>query len=552
MNDILAHFRQIATRVARDAANEDGERPAMTRVERVALLGRARDVEDGTLGAGGAFFGTNTARDGDGDDDGARERARERGGARRGRGTIAVGAMCVAIGVAIGSVTTSTREGGRTTGDVASVGANAPSGATSRAARGAEEANLGDATSLAIASVPADSWMSFSTGKVRKRKYPDSFYYVVAPEADEEVGYLGAPSDWPTGDRVTVDLHTGCSPIDALPFQRPGFDFDTVQARFVSKKLSMEFMFEDSQPMTKVGCGHFRATVELSKGWEFGFYLHANGDDSDENTMLDIGCETAVPGANNTKCPDFASPAMLATSECTDKFVCNHGLYTFWNRRYDGEQTSFLWGACGSECPHQDCGHMYCAANERVQNQACASCPPGTTNDAGDKNVGADTQCDPVICGAHMRVQDHNCVQCVAGKENEAGDDASQSNTECDAVICEPNHHVAGNVCTACPAGHAHAGGDVQHGPDTSCDEVLCHTNERVQDHQCVACPPGSTNAAGDGVASGNTQCDSTICGANRYVSNHVCVLCPYQHYRAAGDDATGPDTACIRYYGLG
>ena len=52
----------------------------MTRVERVALLGRARDVEDGTLGAGGAFFGTNTARDGDGDDDGARERARERGG----------------------------------------------------------------------------------------------------------------------------------------------------------------------------------------------------------------------------------------------------------------------------------------------------------------------------------------------------------------------------------------------------------------------------------------------------------------------------------------
>ena len=516
--------------------------------ERAALLGATRggDVERGSADIGRRFFGTNTIED---DDDAFDRRASDGGSGGRGRsvGTIAVSVLFLVVGMVMA---TTTRERGLEGTDAKSDGRNGaqtPSAASIRAGPFADSSDLG-AHAWRNVRVPSDSWISYSSGIVRKRRFPDSFYYVTSPtEAASEVGSLGVStpgSAWPTGNMVTIDLHTGCSPISMLPIQKRGFDFDNVQAKFVSKKMSMEFKFGDAMAMTKVGCGHFRATVELAEKWEFGFYLHPAGDDSDENSVLDIGCEAAVTDPNNaTKCPDFASPAALATSSCTEPYTFYD--YTFWNRKYDGQQTTFLWGACGDSCSQQDCGHMYCPANKRVQNLECVACPPGMTNDSGDKNVGADTQCDPIICTAHMRVQDHACVACIAGKENEAGDDASGANTQCDTVVCGANHHVSNNMCTACPDGHAHAGGDVQHGPDTSCDEVLCHTNEHVQSHACVACPAGSTNDAGDGAASGDTVCDHTICGANTHVLNHVCTACPPGHDHPGGDDATGADTSC-------
>lgn len=83
--------------------------------------------------------------------------------------------------------------------------------------------------------------------------------------------------------------------------------------------------------MIKVGCGYFWVMVEFLKGWEFGFYFYVNGDDSDENMMFDIGCEIAVSGVNNIKCSDFVLSVMFVILECMDKFVCNYGLYMFWN-----------------------------------------------------------------------------------------------------------------------------------------------------------------------------------------------------------------------------
>lgn len=79
---------------------------------------------------------------------------------------IVVGVMCVVIGVVIGLVMMLMREGGRTTGDVASVGANVLSGVMSCVVWGVEEVNLGDVMLLVIVSVFVDLWMLFLMGKV--------------------------------------------------------------------------------------------------------------------------------------------------------------------------------------------------------------------------------------------------------------------------------------------------------------------------------------------------------------------------------------------------
>lgn len=70
--------------------------------------------------------------------------------------------------------------------------------------------------------------------------------------------------------------------------------------------------------------------------------------------------------------------------------------------------------------------------NERVQSNACVSCPPGTTNAAGDDASGSNTTSDAVLCAADQRVQSNACVSCPPGTTNAAGDDASGLDTTCD------------------------------------------------------------------------------------------------------------------------
>ena len=121
-----------------------------------------------------------------------------------------------------------------------------------------------------------------------------------------------------------------------------------------------------------------------------------------------------------------------------------------------------------------------CAQNERVVSNACAACPVGTTNAAGDDPTGSDTTCDPILCGANLRVVNKDCVSCPAGTTNAAGDDASGADTNCDPILCGADQYVSSHVCTPCLTGSTNAAGDDASGADTTCDEPVYQASTKV------------------------------------------------------------------------
>ena len=75
------------------------------------------------------------------------------------------------------------------------------------------------------------------------------------------------------------------------------------------------------------------------------------------------------------------------------------------------------------------CGATTCdatarPANKSVQTRACAVCPAGTTNAAGDDASGGNTNCDAVSCAEDEFVRSNACVPCPAGTKEAADDDA--------------------------------------------------------------------------------------------------------------------------------
>lgn len=82
------------------------------------------------------------------------------------------------------------------------------------------------------------------------------------------------------------------------------------------------------------------------------------------------------------------------------------------------------------------------------------------TNAEGDDTSGSDTTCDAVLCAANQRVQSNACITCPPGMSNAAGDDASGSNTTCDTIFCAANQQVQNNTCIACPSGATNVAGD--------------------------------------------------------------------------------------------
>ena len=96
-----------------------------------------------------------------------------------------------------------------------------------------------------------------------------------------------------------------------------------------------------------------------------------------------------------------------------------------------------------SMCPEPPPPPTTCATNEYVLNNACAVCPSGTTNAAGDDASGNDTTCDPLLCAANEFVSSNTCTDCPAGTTNEAGDDASGLDTSCDQLLCAANEFVS-------------------------------------------------------------------------------------------------------------
>lgn len=76
-----------------------------------------------------------------------------------------------------------------------------------------------------------------------------------------------------------------------------------------------------------------------------------------------------------------------------------------------------------------------CAANYRVNaNAQCEACNPGETNAALDRTQDGETQCDITKCAANERVENNACISCPTGMVNEAEDPANSVNTICDYI----------------------------------------------------------------------------------------------------------------------
>ncbi len=180
-----------------------------------------------------------------------------------------------------------------------------------------------------------------------------------------------------------------------------------------------------------------------------------------------------------------------------------------------------------------------CPVDAMAFNGQCMTCPPGTSNEAGDDPNGDNTACDPILCEVDHRVVNHECQPCAPGMFNRTGGDASQGNTRCAATRCEADEHVVNNQCLACPTGWTNQAGDDASGTDTECEAKLCSANEAVRDNICIPCSAGSTNEAGDNASTEDTECDP--CPAGTFdQGNNQCTPC------APGSIAEPGQTQCI------
>ena len=149
------------------------------------------------------------------------------------------------------------------------------------------------------------------------------------------------------GSPRTISLHTGCSPLNKLPFDTSSDWTGKIGAKVVSKSMQSDFRFENAQNLQETSCGNYEGTVDLEVGEEFGFYLYPLGDESDESTVLDNGCLHEGDG----RCPAFSSPSALAGIEqCTSKYSDPGSGDVFYNRVFDGETLAYNWGTCETTC----------------------------------------------------------------------------------------------------------------------------------------------------------------------------------------------------------
>ena len=426
-----------------------------------------------------------------------------------------------------------------------------------------------------------------------------------APSSAEAREGAGQP-----GRDVKITLLTACSPHDMIRMN-PGTWHHRVGAKVTTKDHDNEMAFRMAHDLHEdpLRCGTYTGTVRLRAGVQMNFWLYPIKNDANETLVYDeqfefaqcdSGCRDAGDGGggdpNWDRCSPKFSPAPLALvgtgtndGNCVQRFDVYYdepepGHETFFNRIYDGRQTTFVWGACGNACadyqppqcpvcainefvqghrctpcppgsthyagaqpagPDSQCAPIRCGPNELVKNHECAACPPGTTNDQGDSCMEADSSCDHTLCGIHQKVSNHVCVPCEPGKENAAGDDAFGDDTECTDIVCGSNQYVRNNICRNCPAGTTRPMGDIASAEDTTCIPTYCGEHERVSYHVCRACAAGTENAAGDDASGPNTYCEAIMCGSNQRVQNHLCVACPAGSTSPPGANAAGGNTAC-------
>lgn len=158
-----------------------------------------------------------------------------------------------------------------------------------------------------------------------------------------EPGDGSLPTDGPT-----IRLHFACSPLNYVTAKfNPGAWTGAVGARFVSKSMSSDFVFESGVEMQEIGCGVYELLhANIAVDEEFGFFVYPIGQEgSDEKTISDIGCDDA----GSSKCPAFAVPAAAVGMQmCTKKTT--YGEDSFFNRVYDGLTVDYTWGSCSNSC----------------------------------------------------------------------------------------------------------------------------------------------------------------------------------------------------------
>ena len=191
------------------------------------------------------------------------------------------------------------------------------------------------------------------------------------------------------------------------------------------------------------------------------------------------------------------------------------------------------------------CDPVLCAENEYVRNNECLRCPAGTSRMQGDNATSADTACAPTLCRENERVVSNQCVACEDGGVSAAGADPSLGDTLCGDVLCGVDEYVSGNACMTCPPGTQNQPGDVVPGKDTTCDAIFCKENERVVSNACVPCGRLESNEAGDDASGGDTLCESFTCARDQRVESQKCVPCTKDKINEAGDPVSGPDTFC-------
>ena len=68
------------------------------------------------------------------------------------------------------------------------------------------------------------------------------------------------------GSPQTISLHTGCSPLNKLPFDTSSDWTGKIGAKVVSKSMQSDSRFENAQNLQETSCGNYEGTVDLEVG----------------------------------------------------------------------------------------------------------------------------------------------------------------------------------------------------------------------------------------------------------------------------------------------
>ena len=144
---------------------------------------------------------------------------------------------------------------------------------------------------------------------------------------------------------VTFTLRTACAQRRTLTFPVGAWE-GVVGARVTTKRMSNDFLFKDAKEMQQIACGTYQTSLTIARGEQFGFYLYPLSDaDNDVATVSDIGCVRR----GDQRCPGFATPSALAEMHvCAKEY--DYGNDTFYNRVWDGDGVTFVYGSCDVDC----------------------------------------------------------------------------------------------------------------------------------------------------------------------------------------------------------